>query len=69
MLMCIPNEKWTLFNTVPTLKKITGQLDTVIIDQLHKDNLIHYMKRKHNIHSETLEQIDLLSLQHYLKAQ
>jgi hypothetical protein len=44
-------------------------LDDAITGQQYKEALIHYIKRKHNIQPEMLEQIDLNSLQHYLKSQ
>lgn len=64
-----PNERWALYTTAPTLKKITGKLDDAIMGQQFHEGLVQYIHRKYKIHPEMLHQVDLESLQHYLKSQ
>lgn len=46
-----------------------GQLNTVIIGKQHREGLIQYIKRKHSIHPDMLDQINFKNLQNYLNYQ
>lgn len=63
------HEKWAIFSTYPTLQKITGQLNTAIIEQYNQEGILTYLQKKHNLSPELLEQTDQKSLYLHLRSQ
>jgi hypothetical protein len=64
-----PNERWALFLTEPMIQKVTGKLDDHIIGQSHRQSLETYIKKKHNLCTAQLDQIDLEGLETFLRSQ
>ncbi len=63
----LPAEKWALFSTTPDYFKITGNLDGAIMTTLHYEPLQHFIKKKHGLTPEKLQDTDTHALSLYLK--
>ncbi len=64
----LPAEKWALFSSYPTTRKITGKISKGIMQSLHTDDIIAYISKKHSMTEDKLYHVDTTGLQNYLKS-
>jgi hypothetical protein len=63
----LPSEKWAVYTNVPSTRKVTGKLKEAIMQTLHRDEMLEFIKRKHGLTEAKLEQIDTPTLGKVLK--
>jgi hypothetical protein len=64
----LPAERWAVYMTQPTSKKVTGHLNQAVKEALRYKNMLQYIQKKHGLTEALLDKIEAKALGTYLRS-